>query len=423
MRHIIRSFSQKSILRTEKPFSGRWASRLIQIRPVLLFLAFFAFSLNMRAALTSIPPIINEICQAFDISAGLAGALTSIPVFCFGFLSPAAGVLIKRIGADPSIFVTLVGIAVGCFIRSAGDVWAAFAGTVVIGMALTIGNIAGLMVIHRDFPKHAGTMTGIYVCGMSIGSMSTTAFTAPISHVSGWRTALMLPAVLALAAIIFWVARTCLDKKLSQRRHRGTQGEPNICKGQGASSILKQPIAWLLAIAFAAHTFLFYGLTAWLPAYLIQTEGMNAQTAGAAASLFQILGLLGCFGLPIMASSRRFSSRFMVLVVTISWILTAAGYWLAPSQWVIWTIFGGIGSGGGFTVIFSLVMNYARDMDENRSMSTMVQSVGYMVASASPFVIGHVHELTGQWGICMAILSAAGIIMTLCGIGAAGRAN
>nr|WP_319490299.1 hypothetical protein [uncultured Desulfobacter sp.] len=160
-----------------------------------------------------------------------------------------------------------------------------------------------------------------------------------------------------------------------------------------------------------------------LPAYLIQTEGMNAQTAGAAASLFQILGLLGCFGLPITASSRRFSSRFMVLVVTISWIITAVGYWFAPSQWVIWTIFGGIGSGGGFTVIFSLVMNYARDMDENRSMSTMVQSVGYMVASASPFVIGHVHELTGQWGICMAILSAAGIIMTLCGIGAAVRAN
>ncbi|WP_157237701.1 hypothetical protein [Desulfobacter curvatus] len=52
--------------------------------------------------------------------------------------------------------------------------------------------------------------------GMSIGSMSTTTLTAPIAHVSGWRTALMLPAVLALAAIIRYVARTCLDKKLSQ---------------------------------------------------------------------------------------------------------------------------------------------------------------------------------------------------------------
>ncbi|WP_020585260.1 hypothetical protein [Desulfobacter curvatus] len=137
--------------------------------------------------------------------------------------------------------------------------------------------------------------------------------------------------------------------------------------------------------------------------------------------MFQILGLLGCFGLPIVASNGRFSNRFMVFVVTISWILTAAGYWLAPFQWIIWTIFGGIGSGGGFTVIFSLVMKYARDMDENRSISTMVQSIGYMVASVSPFVIGYVHELTGQWGICMAILSAAVIVMILCGIGAAGR--
>jgi len=161
MYRIPHLFDRQPIHTTEKWGAGRWTSRLVQIRPILLFQAFFAFSLNMRAALTSIPPIINEIRQAFDISAGLAGALTSIPVFCFGFLSPAAGVLIKRIGVDPSIFVTLVGIAAGCFIRSAGDVWAAFAGTVVIGMAQTIGNIAGLMVIHRDFPKHAGTMTGI----------------------------------------------------------------------------------------------------------------------------------------------------------------------------------------------------------------------------------------------------------------------
>jgi CP family cyanate transporter-like MFS transporter len=387
----------------------------------LLFLAFFALSLNMRAALTSLPPIINEIRQVFDVSAGLAGALTSIPVFCFGFLSPVAGVLIKRLGVDPSVFVTLAGIAAGCFIRSAGGIWAAFAGTVVIGMALTIGNIAGLMVIQRDFSKHAGTMTGIYVSGMSIGSMSTTALTAPIAHASGWRTALMLPAFFALAAILCWVAKICLDKTLNQARDHQKRDKIDMCKGHDTSFILKQPVAWLLAIAFAAHTFLFYGLTAWLPAYLIQSEGMNAQAAGAAASLFQILGLLGCFGLPVMASTRRFSNRLMVLVVTISWILTAAGYWFAPSQWIIWTIFGGIGSGGGFTVIFSLVMHYARDMDENRSMSTMVQSVGYMVASASPFVIGYVHELTGQWGICMAILSAAGIVMTLCGIGAAGR--
>lgn len=230
----------------------------------------------------------------------------------------------------------------------------------------------------------------------------------------------MFPAVFALAAIIFWLAKAGLNRSVAQILSHPEQGRDDNGKAQGSLSIFKMPVAWLLAIAFAAHTFLFYGLTAWLPAYLIQAQGMDAQAAGAAAALFQILGLLGCFGLPVMASTQRFSNRFMLLVVTVSWIFTAAGYWLAPSQWVLWTIFGGIGSGGGFTVIFSLVMHYARDMDENRRISTMVQSIGYIVASASPFIIGHVHELTGQWGICMAILTAAGIVMTLCGLGAAG---
>ena len=400
------------------PSSGTWAARLIRIRPAILFLAFFALSLNMRSALTSLPPIIHEICQALDISAGLAGGLTSVPVFCFGFLSPVAGLFIKRLGLDTSVFVTLAGILAGCLVRAAGGFGAAFAGTLIMGMALTIGNTAGLMVIQRDFPSRTGIMTGIYVSGMSLGSMFVTALTAPVAHMAGWRAALAFPAFIAMSGVIMWFFKAYTDKKILPAAPRAEINKTDNPKSPetGIRFILKQPVVWLISVAFAAHTFLFFGLTAWLPAYLIQTLGMSSQAAGGAASMFQIFGLVGCFGLPVMASTRRFSNRCMFLVVTISWILTAAGYWLAPSQWLIWTFFGGIGSGGGFTVVFGLVMTLASNIDENRNISTMVQSVGYMVASASPFIIGHIHEQTGQWGICMAILTSAGLVMTLCGI-------
>jgi len=177
-------------------------------------------------------------------------------------------------------------------------------------------------------------------------------------------------------------------------------------------------MVWLLAAAFAAHTFMFYGLTAWLPAYLIQSASMTTETAGIAASAFQILGLLGCFGIPLMATRTKVSIRVQFLTVTLSWITTTAGYLLAPKVWAVWSIFGGIASGGGFTVIFGLIMSYARSLEQNRQLSSTVQTAGYFVASLSPFVIGVIREATHSWQPGMGLLTAAGVLMTLCGLAA-----
>ncbi len=61
------------------------ASEYKKLNSLLLFLAFFALSLNLRAPITSLPPVIAELQEALQINAGTAGLLTSIPVLCFGF--------------------------------------------------------------------------------------------------------------------------------------------------------------------------------------------------------------------------------------------------------------------------------------------------------------------------------------------------
>jgi len=385
-------------------------------KQILLFLAFFALSLNMRAPITSLPPVIHEIRDAFGISNAVAGLLTSIPVLCFGILTPFVGAAMKKFKLETSVLATLAGVLLGSLIRSAGGLPFAVAGTVLIGLALTAGNIAALMVIGRDFPRQANVMTGVLVCGMSVGSMGTMALTAPASHALGWRMGLALPVLPALAALVLWGIMY--------------RGRPAVCpkNGEGDPSgndtagpnpaVYRLPMVLLLAGAFAAHTFMFYGLTAWLPAYLIQSAGMTPSEAGMAASLFQILGLLGCFGLPLMATRGAVSIRVQFLTVTVSWITTTVGYLLAPGLWAAWSIFGGIASGGGFTVIFSLIMGYAKSLDQNRQISSLVQTAGYLVASLSPFVIGGIRETTHSWGPGMGLLTVAGVLMTLCGLAA-----
>ncbi|MDJ0932083.1 MAG: MFS transporter [Breoghania sp.] len=84
---------------------------------------------------------------------------------------------------------------------------------------------------------------------------------------------------------------------------------------QAALSPARRLAAWLLAVAFACQTFMFYGLTAWLPVFLTGTAGVSTTNAGIAESLFQMLDFLGCFGVPWLSSKLHLSNRSLFVVV------------------------------------------------------------------------------------------------------------
>lgn len=406
-------------------------NKISKLKKRVLFLAFLALSLNLRSPITSLPPVIGFVRDHFGISAGAAGTLTSIPVLCFGVLTVPIGYLMKKMTVESAVFVTLIGIVIGGAVRSFGSITAMVAGTVILGVSLTVGNIAGLMVIGRDYRSHIGTMTGVYVSGMSIGAMMTTALTAPFVGWVGWQMSLAFCAETALAAAVVWgyaASLTRMETKYIEKMKPGAapdrRGKPSASSSASSGkSVYKKPIVWLLAAAFAAHTFIFYGMTAWLPDYLITALKMSDKTAGYAASLFQILGLLGCFGISFLGSTKKFSNNALFAVVTVSWILMPSGMLLFPRLWLLWIVFGAIGSGGGFTVIFGMVMKHAADLDENRMMSSFVQSVGYIFASVSPAVIGVIYHMTSRWSYCFIMMTAAAFFMALCGVFASREAK
>jgi len=407
--------------------------RYERLKRTFLFLAFMALSLNLRAPITSLPPLIKELQDTLGMDSGMAGFLTSIPVLCFGFLAPLLGWLMKRMSLEASVFIYLAGIILGCLVRSIGDIYAALGGTIIIGTSLTIGNVAGLMVLSRDFKAHASVMTGVYVSGMSIGATLTTAATAPLAQQVGWQISLAaIPCGFAAGAIVLWGVVRFLQARetqiISELDTASDSARPATApKVELAElpkrSVIKEPIVWLLSIAFAAHTFLFFGLMAWLPSYLQETIQLSVARAGVAASLFQILGLVGCLGIPALSATRRFSHMTLFLVVTVSWFTAVMGFMIWPRWWLVWTVFGGIGSGGGFTVVFGQVMRCAKTLDENRIYSTVVQSAGYVVASISPFVIGRIYHETGMWNSSFMMLVSAALVMTVAGIFASRRSR
>jgi len=101
--------------------------------------------------------------------------------------------------------------------------------------------------------------------------------------------------------------------------------------------------------------------------------------------------------------------------VSAAWTTIPLGLLLAPQLWAVWFIVGGAAQGGGMVVIFSLIVQLARDAAESRHFSALVQGGGYTVAAAGPPVIGAVHTATGDWTaplvavlVAIALLAVAG---------------
>ena len=128
---------------------------------VLLVLAIVLLAANLRPALTSVAPLIGQIRTDTGISNGVAGMLTGLPLLAFAGLSPIAPRLARRFGMEWVLLASLIVLASGILLRSAGAVAALFLGTAVLGAAIAVGNVLLPSLVKREFPERTGLMTSM----------------------------------------------------------------------------------------------------------------------------------------------------------------------------------------------------------------------------------------------------------------------
>jgi MFS transporter, CP family, cyanate transporter len=381
--------------------------------------AILLLGLNLRGPIIAVSPVLDTIAADLRIGEAAAGLLTSLPVLCFGVLTPLASVLLARAGLGRGVLISLVVLLVGIAVRSADGLPGALAGTLLIGAAITVGNIAVPVVIGRDLPRHSGAVLGAYTASLNVGSMITLALTVPLADALGWRWALVTWGGLVLvAAAVWWFA----VRDPAARAPRDTPRDaPQDAPGPDAPQAdqppddgsrgdgpvwWRRPVVWGLTAAFAGQAFSYYGVTAWLPLLLRDELGMAAAGAGTSASVFQVAALVGAFGVPMLLRVLP-GPRAVVIVVTAAWATLPLGLLLAPQLWPVWCGIGGAAQGGGLVVIFALIVRRSRDLVENRRMSALVQGGAYVVAAAGPTVVGAVHAATEGWTAPLLVVLSA----------------
>lgn len=388
------------------------ASRAHRSSPSLLFLMItvVVVGLNFRAPILAVSPLLETIMEQTGVSSAVAGLLTTIPVVCFGLVSPFAPALARRLGMD----LTLVGVAVvliaGILIRSLPLTVALYGGTIIMGASIAIGNVLLPGFVKREAPQRIGQMTAIYSAAISASGALGAGITIPLMNAFGlsWRGALGLTAVSSLFALL-----VLLPWLRNSRNHRLGGRVPHVPTG-----LWRNRLAWYVTFYMGSQSLLFFAVAAWLPSLLI-ANGMSEARAGFMLSISPLFGTAGSFIAPLLVD-RRPDQRWLVWISSAMGAFGLVGLLVAPvTGTVLWVTVFGFGNGMMLSLALTFIGLRTPDSHHAAELSSMAQSVGYTLAALGPLLVGVVHDITGGWHIPMLlILSFCGMLL-VSGLGAA----
>ncbi|MFC4947793.1 CynX/NimT family MFS transporter [Pseudonocardia sp. GCM10023141] len=355
-------------------------------------LAIVLVAINLRPAVVAVAPLLAEIRVVEGLSGVTAGLLTALPVFCFGLFAPVAPVLARRIGIERALFIALVLLVAGFATRLLPSLVALFAGTVLVGAAIAMGNVLLPSLIKRDFSHRTGLMTGIYTMAISAGGGLAAGLTVPVAQAAGldWRLALGAWGIVALGALLCWLPQ------LRGAGHRIGAGASQV------AALRRDPIAWQVTAFMGLQSMSYYGLAAWLPAVFV-ARGFDAAAAGWLLSIASFTGIAGAMAAPTIATRFRQQSAVVAGVTALS-ALGLLMVLVIPGAEIVGTVVLGVGQGGCLGVALTLMALRAPDAAHAAQLSGMAQSVGYMVAAAGPFAVGALHDLSGGWTVPLVVV-------------------
>src|SRR5919198_4785327 len=238
---------------------------------LLLAVGMVLVAANLRAAASSVGPLLDRIRDDLGLSSTAAGALTTLPVLCFGLAAPLGPTLARRIGYQAAVGCALTALVAGLLLRLVPGIAPLYLGTTLAGAAIAIGNVLLPVLVKRSFHERAGAMTGIYTTALIASAAVGAAVSVPLANLfnDSWRGSLGFWAAPAMLGLLAWSPQ--------MRRHeRDTDSDTHT---RPARSLLRDRLAWQVTLYFGFQSAGFYIVLSWLPT-IFQSHGIGRTEAG-----------------------------------------------------------------------------------------------------------------------------------------------
>ncbi|MEV1143418.1 MFS transporter [Micromonospora sp. NPDC049799] len=370
-------------------------------------------AVNLRAAVTSLGALLDEVRGGLGLSATMAGFVTTLPTIAFAGLGALTPWLVRRFAPARVLVVAMLALAVGQVLRVLTDSPLVFVLTSALALAgIAVANILLPMLVKQHFPHRTGLVTGAYTMALTVGTTVAAASAVPIAHAFGsWRAGLGVWAGLAAVAVLPWVPLALRARAAARRAPRTAAAAPRARIRPGRTRL-----GWAMAVYFGAQSLSGYAIMGWL-AQLFRDAGYRPETAGLLLAGVTALGVPIALLMPTLAGRLR-TLRPLVLGLTTASTLAYLGLALAPHDGaLLWVALLAVGQ-GAFPLILTTIGLRARTADGTVALSAFAQSTGYVIAALGPLLVGVLYEATGGWTapigfllVALAVQTGAGMVI------------
>ena len=387
------------------PATGGTVAPKSRVVAVVGIIAVILIGLNLRAGITSAAALFHDLQAFLGYGALVASILPSIPLLCFAVAGLGTSWLSRRIGVEKSIFVALAMLAAGLLVRSVPATGALLAGTVLAMSGLAVCNVAMPSYIREHYASRTSMMTGLYTFTMSAGATFAAAVSVPLAQQLGSPSmglaAWGLLGVAALLGFLPMVLHTHRSSRKASQEHVSMW------------PLLRTRLGFLITSIFTLQGLLAYAVMSWF-AYILTTQGLSASESGLQFGLMQLVSVAG--GMILLAIGSRPGMMRPALYLGSGTTLLAipAMLFLPTSFAAVPAVMFGFGL-GIFPLVLVIISRSGRTTAETTAMSTVAQSVGYLIAALGPFGMGLLHSATGAWTLPLALLALVALALMVTG--------
>ncbi|MDQ1624216.1 MAG: transporter, family, cyanate transporter, partial [Actinomycetota bacterium] len=241
--------------------------------------------------------------------------------------------------------------------------------------------------------------TALYTLTMTTGATAVAALIVPVAQQLGSPSAGMGSiGILAVCACLGFLP-------IALHAHRNAPAD----KAARLSpwSLLRTRTGLLLTLGFTVQALLAYAVMSWFP-YMLVTLGLTAAQAGLMFGLMQLVSVPA--GMVVLAiGSRPRMLRPAFYLVTLATVLGVLAMLVLPVTWAPLTaVLLGFGF-GIFPLVTVMLGRSGGTTAETTALSTVAQSVGYLLATLGPFGMGLLHSATGTWTLPLILLLAVAV--------------
>jgi MFS transporter, CP family, cyanate transporter len=404
------------------PGAGRGGRKIVAGAGAgLLLTGILALAANMRAAITSLPPVFPQLHGTLHLSTAGQAVLAAIPVLCFGVFSGSGAPLARRFGEERVLGAALVTLAAGLLVRAAAPSALLFPGTIIAGGSIALLNVLTPSLVKRRQPERAGLLIGLYLLSLSAGAVVASEIAVPVFQAAGGgtgavRLTLGLWAVPALLAAALWSPQLRFRTLPGPVAAPGPAAEPGGAlgpapgpadpgepAGRAPAALRRSALAWQVTAFMGLQSLSYYATLSWFPT-LFQDRGLSAVHAGTLLAIMGAGNAVTALGVPALA--HRLKDQRLLSAV---WMVVTAGG-LAGSAFgplgaaAAFMLLLGFGQGASLGLGIFYTVARAPDPITSASLSGFAQSFGYLVASTGPLLLGFLHTATGGWDIPVSVL-------------------